>query len=111
MSTHTRGETFSELGSGASSKCPFYPGNEANVELYLNATGIMWESAEQLGAVIVFAEHRYYGKSRPAAMEGRAVGEGEDVGACDGGDGKHKHKHRNRLAYLTAEQAMVGRCR
>ncbi len=36
----------------------FYCGNEANVELYLNATGLMWENAEAFGALIVFAEHR-----------------------------------------------------
>ena len=28
----------------------FYCGNEASVELYVNATGLMWENAEQLGA-------------------------------------------------------------
>jgi lysosomal Pro-X carboxypeptidase len=39
-------------------------GNEADVELYVDHTGLMWENAEQFGAAIVFAEHRYYGKSR-----------------------------------------------
>jgi len=43
----------------------FYTGNEANVELYVNATGLMWENAESFGAYIVFAEHRFYGKSLP----------------------------------------------
>ena len=32
---------------------------------YLNATGIMWESAPSFGALLVFAEHRYYGESKP----------------------------------------------
>ena len=41
----------------------FYCGNEANVELYVNATGLMWEHAEKAGAVLVFAEHRYYGET------------------------------------------------
>ena len=36
----------------------FYCGNEANVELYINATGLMWENAEKAGALLVFAEHR-----------------------------------------------------
>lgn len=43
----------------------FYCGNEADVTLYLNATGLMWENAQDFGALIVFAEHRYYGKSQP----------------------------------------------
>jgi len=41
----------------------FYTGNEANVELYVNATGLMWESAPAFGALLVFAEHRYFGES------------------------------------------------
>ncbi|KAJ1463251.1 peptidase S28 [Pelagophyceae sp. CCMP2097] len=43
----------------------FYTGNEANVELYVNATGLMWESAQRFGAKLVFAEHRFYGESLP----------------------------------------------
>ena len=42
----------------------FYLGNEADVTLYVNATGLMWENAQDFGALIVFAEHRYYGKSQ-----------------------------------------------
>lgn len=42
----------------------FYLGNEDNVELYMNNTGLMWESAPSFGALLVFAEHRYYGDSR-----------------------------------------------
>ena len=36
----------------------FYTGNEADVELYVNATGWMWESAPEFGALLVFVEHR-----------------------------------------------------
>ena len=41
----------------------FYIGNEADVGLYVNHTGLMWESAEEFNALLVFAEHRYWGKS------------------------------------------------
>jgi pimeloyl-ACP methyl ester carboxylesterase len=43
----------------------FYTGNEANVELYVNHTGLMWENAQQFGALLIFAEHRYFGSSQP----------------------------------------------
>lgn len=42
----------------------FYNGNEADVTLYVNATGLIWESAPKLHAAIIFAEHRYYGESK-----------------------------------------------
>ncbi|KAJ9533452.1 hypothetical protein QJQ45_026467 [Haematococcus lacustris] len=34
----------------------FYAGNEADVMLYVNATGLMWENALHFGALLVFAE-------------------------------------------------------
>jgi lysosomal Pro-X carboxypeptidase len=46
----------------------FYFGNEDNVELYVNHTGLMWESAAEFGALLVFGEHRYYGTSLPYAQ-------------------------------------------
>ena len=69
----------------------FYTGNEADVELYVNATGLMWEmsAAKETRAVLVFAEHRYYGRSRPIAMDDPAA------------------PRRDRLAFLTAEQALA----
>lgn len=35
------------------------------MELYADHTGLMWENAAAAGALIVFAEHRYYGLSQP----------------------------------------------
>ncbi len=43
----------------------FYVGNEGDVGLYADHTGLMWENAAAEGAYIVFAEHRYYGQSQP----------------------------------------------
>ena len=43
----------------------FYNGNEADVTLYVEHTGLMWENAARFNARIVFAEHRYYGESQP----------------------------------------------
>ena len=47
----------------------FYVGNEADVTLYVNATGLMWESARAFNAAMVFAEHRYFGESLPFGSE------------------------------------------
>uniref|UniRef100_K3X632 Lysosomal Pro-X carboxypeptidase n=1 Tax=Globisporangium ultimum (strain ATCC 200006 / CBS 805.95 / DAOM BR144) TaxID=431595 RepID=K3X632_GLOUD len=62
----------------------FYTGNEGDVTLYANHTGLMWENAQKFNALVVFAEHRYYGKSMPF------------------GDDYMKH-----LAYLNHEQALA----
>eukprot|EP00040_Diaphanoeca_grandis_P012889 m.65186 g.65186 ORF g.65186 m.65186 type:complete len:539 (+) comp23530_c0_seq1:56-1672(+) len=51
---------------GKNSPIFFYTGNEADVGLYVNATGLMWENGEAFGALLVFAEHRFYGASIPA---------------------------------------------
>lgn len=43
----------------------FYCGGETEIEEFARFTGFMWETAEQFKAEIIFAEHRYYGKSLP----------------------------------------------
>ena len=43
----------------------FYSGNEGDIQLFCENTGFMWSIAEQFSALVVFAEHRYYGESFP----------------------------------------------
>ncbi|XP_075527715.1 lysosomal Pro-X carboxypeptidase-like [Dermacentor variabilis] len=43
----------------------FYPGNEMAIESFVHSTGIMWEMGKLFRALLIFAEHRYYGQSLP----------------------------------------------
>jgi lysosomal Pro-X carboxypeptidase len=54
------------------------------VRSYVQHTGLMWENAKEFGALVVFAEHRYYGSSQP-------------LGNASAGN----------LQYLTHEQALA----
>lgn len=51
--------------------CPilFYCGNEGDIEVFTNNTGFMWENAENLHAMLIFAEHRFYGQSFPYPVD------------------------------------------
>jgi len=43
----------------------FYCGNEGAIEMFLNNSGFIDLLAQQMDAVVVFAEHRYFGESLP----------------------------------------------
>jgi len=43
----------------------FYTGNELNLESIWNNTGFMFDIAPQFNALVIMAEHRYYGESLP----------------------------------------------
>jgi pimeloyl-ACP methyl ester carboxylesterase len=43
----------------------FYLGGEGEIEDFYNATGAIFEIAEELSAAVLFVEHRYYGTSLP----------------------------------------------
>ncbi|KAF0686758.1 Aste57867_21463 [Aphanomyces stellatus] len=43
----------------------FFTGHESDADTFVQHTGLMWENAAEFGALLVFAEHRYFGKSFP----------------------------------------------
>ena len=66
----------------------FYTGNEGNIESFAENTGFMWDIAEEFQAMLVFAEHRYYGESLPFGKD------------CCG-------KDPTKVGYLSSSQALA----
>lgn len=65
----------------------FYAGNEGDILSFANNTGLMWYWAHDFGAMIVFAEHRFYGVSLPY--------------------GSTFNETPSHFGYLTSEQALA----
>ncbi|KAG7341924.1 serine carboxypeptidase S28 [Nitzschia inconspicua] len=72
----------------ASSPVLFYAGNEADIFQFVNNSGFLWEAAESFQGMVVFAEHRYYGKSFPFGSPENALSP-------------------KNISYLSVEQAMA----
>ena len=70
-----------------SGPCFFYAGNEANIWQFVNNSGFLFEAAKEFHALVVFAEHRYYGTSKPFGNS-------------------HAMKDPYHISFLTVEQAM-----
>ncbi|XP_015116331.1 lysosomal Pro-X carboxypeptidase [Diachasma alloeum] len=65
----------------------FYTGNEEEVTHFVKTSGFMYDIAPTFGALIVFAEHRYYGESLPAGKPATLIVEN--------------------LGFLTSQQALA----
>ncbi|XP_027352833.1 lysosomal Pro-X carboxypeptidase-like [Abrus precatorius] len=77
---------------GAKKKAPIfvYTGNEGNIEWFTQNTGFMFEKAPYFKALLVFIEHRFYGKSIPF-----------------GGNKKVAYANSSTLGYLSSTQALA----
>lgn len=64
-----------------------YTGNEGNIEWFAENTGFMLDIAPKFKALLVFIEHRFYGKSMPF--------------------GNKSYNTANTLGYLTSQQALA----
>ncbi|KAJ8899114.1 hypothetical protein K2173_010470 [Erythroxylum novogranatense] len=77
---------------GASSNAPIfvYTGNEGDIEWFAQNTGFMFDVAPHFKALLVFIEHRFYGKSMPF-----------------GGNKSVAYSNASTVGYLTSTQALA----
>ncbi|XP_058088246.1 uncharacterized protein LOC131235127 [Magnolia sinica] len=57
-----------------------YTGNEGDIEWFAQNTGFMFETAPHFGALLVFIEHRFYGKSIPFGGKEEAYSNASTLG-------------------------------
>lgn len=76
---------------GAEKKAPIfvYTGNEGDIEWFTQNTGFMFDNAPYFEALLVFIEHRFYGKSIPFG--------GKEVA----------YRNASTLGYLSSTQALA----
>ncbi|RWS02071.1 lysosomal Pro-X carboxypeptidase-like protein [Dinothrombium tinctorium] len=69
--------------------CPifFFTGGASDIFTYANNSGLLWENAARFRAMVIFAEHRYFGHSLPY--------------------GKRAFKNLKTLGYLNVEQSLA----
>ncbi|XP_027349270.1 lysosomal Pro-X carboxypeptidase-like [Abrus precatorius] len=77
---------------GAKKKAPIfvYAGNEGDIEWFTQNTGFMFETAPYFKALLVFIEHRFYGKSIPF-----------------GGNKEVANANSSTLGYMSSTQALA----
>ncbi|GJZ28230.1 lysosomal Pro-X carboxypeptidase-like protein [Tanacetum coccineum] len=87
---HSSPISFAKFSPRINAPIFVYTGNEGNIEWFAQNTGFMYDIAPEFKALLVFIEHRYYGKSIPY-----------------GGDKKKAYKNSKTLGYLSSTQALA----